>query len=183
MDKNLFFVEIPGLCLMFIVLRFHSLVDYLTSFSGVVLSFLIQDVLCFLLPSWQVGDQIVVFSGRHVCTNWTATIESYFYIHFCTLRVVMCVFYVFYYLHHKLKKDPVTFSFSSIRLEAGVTWNTVSGVCWFFVFVFLQCTSRRVLYGGDFVSTLILMFLLSMMGVSFVCAFWLVWSFDFLVSW
>lgn len=48
MGKNLFFVEVPGLCLMFIVLRFHSLVDYLTSFSGVDLSFLIQDVLCFL---------------------------------------------------------------------------------------------------------------------------------------
>lgn len=42
MDRNLFF------CLMFIVLRFRSLVDYLTSFSGVDLSFLIQDVLCFL---------------------------------------------------------------------------------------------------------------------------------------
>lgn len=56
MDKNLFFVEIPGLCLMFIVLRFHSLVDYLTSFSGVVLSFLIQDVLCFLCQA----DKLVI---------------------------------------------------------------------------------------------------------------------------
>lgn len=35
MDTSLFFIEVPGLCLMFIVLRFHSLVDYLTSFSGV----------------------------------------------------------------------------------------------------------------------------------------------------
>lgn len=42
MDKNLFFVEVPGLGLMFIVLRFPGLVDYLTSFSGVDLSFLIQ---------------------------------------------------------------------------------------------------------------------------------------------
>lgn len=56
MDKNLFFMEIPGLCLMFIVLRFHSLVDYLTSFSGVVLSFLIQDVLCFLCQA----DKLVI---------------------------------------------------------------------------------------------------------------------------
>lgn len=40
-----------------------------------------------------------------------------------------------------------------------------------FCLFFLQCTSRRVLYGGDFVFMLILMFLLSMMGVSFVCAF------------
>lgn len=39
---------------MFIVLRFHSLVDYLTSFSGVDLSslmFFSKDVLLFLLPS------------------------------------------------------------------------------------------------------------------------------------
>lgn len=48
MDKNLFSMEVPGVCLMFIVLRFHSLVDYLTSFSGVALSFLFQDVLSFL---------------------------------------------------------------------------------------------------------------------------------------
>lgn len=41
---------------------------------------------------------------------------------------------------------------------------------WGFVFVFLQCTSRRVLFGGDFVSMLILMFLLSVMGVLIVCA-------------
>lgn len=40
---------------------------------------------------------------------------------------------------------------------------------WVF-FVFLQCTSRRVLFGGDSVSMLILMFLLSVMGVLIVCA-------------
>lgn len=39
----------------------------------------------------------------------------------------------------------------------------------FILFFFLQCTSRRVLFGGDFVSMLILMFLLSVMGVLIVC--------------
>lgn len=129
MDKNLFF------CLMFIVLRFRSLVDYLTSFSGVDLS-LNSRCSLFPLPSWQVNVHIVVFSGRHVCTNWTATIESYFYIHFCTLRVVMCIFYIFIYLHHKLKKGPVTFS--SVRLEAGVTWNTVRCCCYIFLMHFRE---------------------------------------------
>lgn len=81
---------------MFIVLGFHSLVDYLTSFSGVDLSSLMfsEDV-PLPLPSWQVDVQIVLY-----LVDMFAQIEllllsrnSYFYIHFCTLRVVTCIFF------------------------------------------------------------------------------------------
>lgn len=95
---------------MFIVWRFHSLVDYLTSFSGVHLSSLMFPWRCSLssakLTSWCSNSFI---SGRHVCTNWTATFESQFLflyslLYFKSSNVYFLHLFFFNYLQHKLKK-------------------------------------------------------------------------------
>lgn len=89
-NMNQLFLDV--LDVMFIVLGFHSLVDYLTSFSGVDLSLMFSEDVPLPLPSWQVDVQIVLF-----LVDMFAQIElsrnSYFYIHFCTLRVVTCIFF------------------------------------------------------------------------------------------
>lgn len=92
-NMNQLFLDV--LDVMFIVLGFHSLVDYLTSFSGVDLSLMFSEDVPLPLPSWQVDVQIVLY-----LVDMFAQIEllllsrnSYFYIHFCTLRVVTCIFF------------------------------------------------------------------------------------------
>lgn len=130
---------------MFLVLRFHSLVDYLTSFSGVDLSSsMFFFCLFFLLPSWQVDVQIVLF-----LVDMFAQIElprlsrnSYFYIHFCTLRVVMCIFYIlFNYLQHKLWKKMLL-----LVLFCQYNWGRCyMRYCIRWIFMHFQ---ERILYGG-----------------------------------
>lgn len=143
-----------------IVPRFHSLVDYLTSFSGVDFVLDISPKIVFSFfppPSWQVDRSHSFISGRHVCTNRTATFESQFLflyplLYFKSSNVYFLHLCFFNYLQHKLrrrkKKNPVAFSLvQSVRLRAGVMWDTVLGG--------FLCTSRRgFLYGGGAVSSI-----------------------------
>lgn len=157
---------------MFIVLRFHSLVDYLTSFSGVDLSSLMFLWRCFffLLPSWQVDVQIVLF-----LVDMFAQIEllllsrnSYFYIHFCTLKVVMCIFYIFFfsnYLQHKLKKKTLLLLVLFCQYNRGRCYVRY---CIGWIFMHFQ---ERVLCGGGDVSSICSSWVYCLLtGVLFVCA-------------
>lgn len=84
---------------------YACVVDYLTSFSGIVifLSILWRCVfflfLFFPLPSWQIDVQIVLFLVEMFAQFWTATFKSQFLFLYSRLYLIVNLRLVMYFLH------------------------------------------------------------------------------------
>lgn len=70
-DKDIKILDVSGCVLDVYSLRFHSLVDYLTSFSGIDVSSLMfaEDDFCCCCSAKLTSRSNGFISSRHVCTN------------------------------------------------------------------------------------------------------------------